>query len=345
MRLFEFTQANSLTESDSPVASAITRRIIMQRTDLLSKYGPGAVMAAIDDVADFVGDTDEIGSSDVSGWVKQVEQSLASMGQQDVEEGSGLDRHRQRVQSQGFTASPDERNARRQEYDDASHQSQLNRMSASDQRYAAWLQHLTDFDAHRLSRMQKDDDDWEKTFDMMRDRMNRYQWSSQRDVDPEQLAAISNIKYEPRKKNEAAQAKTDDKLLAYYAQRKAEKEKEKQSQQGVAEAGRYGSNNPDTMSPSNYDRYQQDQMDQGKRDFKRREHEHEWEQEKAYSAKLAAQDRGPWYIRIDGKIYRQGGQPKSFDWKKGANNYALAMVKNNPSLQGKVMLSKSSEDK
>lgn len=194
MRLFEFTQ--TLAESDSPVASAITRRILLQRTDLLSKYGPVAVTQAIDDVADFVGDVDEIGSSDVSGWIKQVEQSLAGMGQQ-----------------------------------------------------------------------------------------------------------------------------------------------------GVEEAGQYGSNNPDTMSPNNYDRYQQDQMDQGKRDFKRREHEHEWEQEKAYTKQLQAQDRGPWYIRIDGKIYRQGGQPKSFDWKKGANNYALAMVKNNPSLQGKVMLSKNSEDK
>jgi hypothetical protein len=195
MRLNEFTQQNSLTESDSPVAGAITRRILLQRSDLLSKYGPEKVMAAIDDVADFVGDTEEIGSSDVSGWVKQVEQSLAGMG-------------------------------------------------------------------------------------------------------------------------------------------------------GVAEAGgRYGSNNPDTMSPNNYDRYQQDQMDQGKRDFKRREHEHEWEQEKAYSAKLAADAAGPWYIRIDGRIYRQGGQPKVFDLKKGANNYALAMVKNNPSLQGKVMLSKNSEDK
>jgi hypothetical protein len=69
-------------DSDSPVASAITRRILLQRSDLLSKYGPEKVMAAIDDVADFVGDTDEIGSSDVSGWVKQVEQSLAGMGEE-----------------------------------------------------------------------------------------------------------------------------------------------------------------------------------------------------------------------------------------------------------------------
>lgn len=62
---------------DSPVAGAITRRVLMQRTDLLSKYGPEKVTAAIDEVADFVGDVDEIGSSDVSGWVKQVEQMLA----------------------------------------------------------------------------------------------------------------------------------------------------------------------------------------------------------------------------------------------------------------------------
>lgn len=65
---------------DNPVSSAITRRILMQRADLLSKYGPQKVTAAIDDVADFVGDTEEIGSSDVSGWVKQVEQTLERMG-------------------------------------------------------------------------------------------------------------------------------------------------------------------------------------------------------------------------------------------------------------------------
>jgi hypothetical protein len=66
-------------EDHSPVASAITRRILMQRADLLSKYGPEKVTAAIDDVADFVGDTEEIGSSDVSGWVRQVEQSLGGV--------------------------------------------------------------------------------------------------------------------------------------------------------------------------------------------------------------------------------------------------------------------------
>jgi hypothetical protein len=73
-------------EEVSPVAQAITRRILMQRVDLLSKFGPEAVSSAIDSVADFVGDTDEIGSSDVSGWVKQVERELT--GSQGVNEGA-----------------------------------------------------------------------------------------------------------------------------------------------------------------------------------------------------------------------------------------------------------------
>ena len=63
---------------DNPVAGAITRRILLQRTDLLSKYGPALVTQAIDEVADYVGDVEEIGSSDVSGWIRQVEQMLAN---------------------------------------------------------------------------------------------------------------------------------------------------------------------------------------------------------------------------------------------------------------------------
>lgn len=66
-------------QEDSPVAQAIIRRILMQRTDLLAKHGPEKVGAAVDEVADFVGDVDEIGSSDVSGWVRQVERTLGNM--------------------------------------------------------------------------------------------------------------------------------------------------------------------------------------------------------------------------------------------------------------------------
>jgi hypothetical protein len=73
-------------QTDSPAAQAITRRILLQRTDLLSKYGPEKVGQAIDEVADFIGDVEEIGSSDVSGWVRHVEQMLGNMGD-DVGEG------------------------------------------------------------------------------------------------------------------------------------------------------------------------------------------------------------------------------------------------------------------
>ena len=62
--------------STSPVTNAITRRILQQRLDLLKQYGPDLVGAAVDNVADYVGDVEEIGSSDVSGWVAQVERML-----------------------------------------------------------------------------------------------------------------------------------------------------------------------------------------------------------------------------------------------------------------------------
>lgn len=65
-----------MTDNDSPVLGAIIHRIMVGRTDLLAKYGPQSILAAAEDVADWVGDVDEIGSSDVSGWVKQVERML-----------------------------------------------------------------------------------------------------------------------------------------------------------------------------------------------------------------------------------------------------------------------------
>jgi hypothetical protein len=56
----------------------------MQRTDLLAKHGPEKVGQAVDEVADFVGDVDEIGSSDVSGWIRHVEQMLGNMQEGDI---------------------------------------------------------------------------------------------------------------------------------------------------------------------------------------------------------------------------------------------------------------------
>jgi len=77
-------------EEDSPVAQAITRRILMQRTDLLAKYGPELVLRAIENVADYVGDVDEIGSSDVSAYVKQVERMLSENPPEAFSEGDNL---------------------------------------------------------------------------------------------------------------------------------------------------------------------------------------------------------------------------------------------------------------
>lgn len=67
----------------SPVESAIIRRIVNVRTELLGKHGPEKVLDAVKEVASYVGDVDEIGSSDVSGWIRQVERILGS---QEVEE-------------------------------------------------------------------------------------------------------------------------------------------------------------------------------------------------------------------------------------------------------------------
>jgi len=164
-----------------------------------------------------------------------------------INENDPLNKFRQRVQSQGFTDSPEERNAdrlerkrRHNEKLDKMHADFMNRgslgggpLSGPSDLDKAHTQHEIDVLAYRLERMKRDDDQYDTTADMLRDRINRMQYANQRDVDPEQLAAISNIKYEPRKKTEGSgQAKTDDKLLAYYAKLKAEKEKQKQ--QGAA---------------------------------------------------------------------------------------------------------------
>ncbi len=99
-----------------------------------------------------------------------------------------------------------------------------------------------------------------------------------------------------------------------------------------------------------YDRDQQRQMDYEKRDFKRREMDHELghEDDPDFERKLRQQqidkDRGPWYLRIKGKILKSQGEPKVFDWKKGANNYALAIMKNKPELKGEIFLTKRLQD-
>jgi hypothetical protein len=65
-------------ESDccEAIQSAIIRRIINQHKDLLVKHGPQAIMDAARDVAEWVGEVEEIGSSDISAYVQQVVNQL-----------------------------------------------------------------------------------------------------------------------------------------------------------------------------------------------------------------------------------------------------------------------------
>lgn len=64
------------TDTSEAVYGAIIRRIIGGHASLLGKYGPERVMAAAQDVAEWNSDVEEIGTSDVSGWVRQVFQKL-----------------------------------------------------------------------------------------------------------------------------------------------------------------------------------------------------------------------------------------------------------------------------
>jgi hypothetical protein len=64
------------SDGGEAVEMAIMRRMLIAHTDLIVEFGLDKVVQAIEEVAYNVGDTDEIGSSDVSGWVNQVKQIL-----------------------------------------------------------------------------------------------------------------------------------------------------------------------------------------------------------------------------------------------------------------------------
>jgi hypothetical protein len=80
-------QLDGTAKQDSPAARAILHRILMRHPGMLATHGPEKVMSAVDEVADYIGDVEEIGSSDVSGWVRHVEQMLGNMTEQGVAEG------------------------------------------------------------------------------------------------------------------------------------------------------------------------------------------------------------------------------------------------------------------
>ena len=101
MNLFDLFENKRLSEDNegNPVVSAILRRILHNpRHSVIERYGARAVMDAVKDVAEYVGDVDEIGTSDVSGWVAQVEDILRSNpkeGEIDEKMGSSLVNRRQ----------------------------------------------------------------------------------------------------------------------------------------------------------------------------------------------------------------------------------------------------------
>lgn len=100
----------------------------------------------------------------------------------------------------------------------------------------------------------------------------------------------------------------------------------------------------ETLKEEEYDYYRdykaglisyQEYQDLVNRD-KQREKEQRWAQQE--------KDRGPWYLKINGKILKTGGEPKVFDWKSGAAKYGRAILRNRPELDGKIFLTKKAED-
>ena len=73
------------------VCDAILNRIARQHSDVLQKFGPQAVMDAAEDLAQNYDDLDEIGSSDVSIWTKQVIQDLEAGMYKHLHENTGGD--------------------------------------------------------------------------------------------------------------------------------------------------------------------------------------------------------------------------------------------------------------
>ena len=102
----ESNEDDYVSEDDNkpnPVARAVLNRILMQHPGVIATHGPDKVMDAIDELADWVGPVDEIGSSDVSGWTRDVIRMLAELPDEPMDEGytvtPGIDRERYQERS------------------------------------------------------------------------------------------------------------------------------------------------------------------------------------------------------------------------------------------------------
>lgn len=364
---------------DSPVAGAIARRIMTQRTDLLQQYGPVLVTQAIDEVADFVGDVEEIGSSDVSGWVKHVEQMLRDN------------------QPEAFGETVNEGSDTLEGI--------LSKYSADYAKFKAGgdIDENQDFFDALYAHYS---DSGEMPYEIAKGRNgDPYEWITARldnesGVSPvaeaeedeatpgEQASADQNIIMQIRKASDYEKPTRIEladgsesviapniakQLLAKFDKMKPESKALLQdtlnTEEGFKEiiayfgggvreqaAARAGNIMQSAMAEAGYGRY--DRRDAYQRDYDSSVAGMGKRQSYAYQQDGGANDEGwdrpeyqapqeTYYIRFKdtGKVYKQKGVAKSFANKAAANGYALAMIKNNPALQGNVLLSVSSEDK
>ena len=104
-----YNMGNMLDESvDNPLEAALVRRIMSQHTDVLQQYGPKNVLAAISDVAREFSPDDELGTSDVSAYVKQVLSYLHNyVGDQiDEEDHPDVAKMKKHISDNPFTITP-----------------------------------------------------------------------------------------------------------------------------------------------------------------------------------------------------------------------------------------------
>jgi hypothetical protein len=74
------TPVNENNDSHNAVQSAIIRRIMTQHKEALAAHGPVTIMQAAEEIADQVGDVDEIGTSDISAWARRALEICKDMG-------------------------------------------------------------------------------------------------------------------------------------------------------------------------------------------------------------------------------------------------------------------------
>lgn len=362
---------------DSPVASAIARRIMTQRLDLLKDYGPVLVMQAIDEVADFVGDVEEIGSSDVSGWVKHVEQMLrdnppAAFGEaSDTLEGilSKYSADYAKFKAGGdIDENQDFFDALYAYYSDSG-EMPYGVQKARDGDPYEWITQRLDHESGVSPVIEAEGDEAtpgdqaaaDQNIIMQIRKASDYEKPTKIELaDGTESVIAPNIARQLLDKFDKMKPDSKELLQNTLNTEEGFKEIIAYFGGGVREqaAARVGNIMQSAMAEAGYGRY--DRRDAYQRDYDSSVAGMGKRQSYAYQQDGGANDEGwdrpersyqapeyTYYIRFkdSGKVYKQKGIPKSFANKAAANAYALAMIRNNPALQGNILLSVDSNDK